>query len=366
VTIAVVGAGFSGAVVARELAEAGRSVQVFESRTHTAGNCNTRRDPDTGVMVHTYGPHIFHTSNEEVWRYVSRFDEMMPFVNRVKAVAAGRVYSLPINLLTINSFFGRTLSPREAAEFISAKCEKLNRAPETFEEQAICTISRPLYEAFFRGYTIKQWGVSPAELPASILKRLPLRFSYDDNYYESRYQGIPKHGYTYVVDRILDHPNIELRLQSPFFRAMGGGFEHVFYSGPIDEWFGCCEGRLAYRTLDFEVERHAGDFQGNAVINYCDLDVPWTRISEHKHFAPWEEHENTVIYREFSRAPKEGDVLYYPLRHSRNTGTIAAYMQLAKREANTTFVGRLGTYRYLDMDVTIAEALATARRHLGE
>ncbi|MBP9592829.1 MAG: UDP-galactopyranose mutase [Steroidobacteraceae bacterium] len=365
-TIAVVGAGFSGAVVARELADAGRRVRVFESRDHAAGNCDTRRDPATGVMVHTYGPHIFHTDNEDVWRYVCRFDDMMPFTNRVKAVAAGRVYSLPINLLTINSFFGRTLDPREAAAFIRSNREDLGRAAETFEEQALSTIGRELYEAFFRGYTIKQWGCAPAELPASILKRLPIRFSYDDNYYESRHQGIPRHGYTHVVDRILDHPNVETSLNSTFSRAMRDDFEHVFYSGPIDEWFGYCEGRLAYRTLDFAPERHAGDFQGNAVINYCDLQVPWTRITEHKHFAPWEEHEQTVIYREYSREPKEGDVLYYPLRHSRNTGTITAYMELARAEPNTTFVGRLGTYRYLDMDVTIAEARAAARSYLGE
>lgn len=364
-TIAVVGAGFSGAVVARELANAGRRVRVFESRPHTAGNCDTRRDPATGVMVHTYGPHIFHTNDEEVWRYVNRFDQMMPFTNRVKAVAAGRVYCLPINLLTINSFFGKALDPREAAAFIRANCEDVGHPPETFEEQALCTIGRPLYEAFFKGYTIKQWGMSPAELPASILKRLPLRFSYDDNYYDSLYQGIPRHGYTYIVDRILDHPGIDVHLEARFSRSMKGDFEHVFYSGPIDEWFGYGEGRLTYRTLDFQVERHDGDFQGNAVINYCDLEVPWTRISEHKHFAPWEEHEQSIIYREFSRAPADGDVLYYPLRHSRNTSTIAAYMELAGAEADTTFIGRLGTYRYLDMDVTIAEALAAARRYLG-
>ena len=364
-TIAVVGAGFSGAVVARELAEAGRQVRVFESRSHAAGNCDTRRDPATGVMLHTYGPHIFHTNNEAVWQYVNRFDEMMPFTNRVKAIAGGRVYPLPINLLTINSFFGGTMGPREAAEFIAANCETLGHTPETFEEQALATIGRPLYETFFRGYTIKQWGMSPAELPASILKRLPLRFNYDDNYYESRYQAIPKHGYTFIVERILDHRNVEVHLQSTFGRAMKGDFEHVFYSGPIDEWFGYSEGRLAYRTLDFRLERHDGDFQGNPVINYCDLDVPWTRITEHKHFSPWEQHAQTVIYREFSRAPKDGDVLYYPLRHSRNTQTISAYMALAAAEAGTTFIGRLGTYRYLDMDVTIAEALQAARAFLG-
>ena len=364
-TIAVVGAGFSGAVVARELADAGRRVKVFESRGHVAGNCDTRRDPDTGVMVHTYGPHIFHTDNEEVWRYVNRFDEMMPFTNRVKAIAGGRVYPLPVNLLTINSLFGTTLGPRQAAQFIADQCDRPAAAPESFEEQALCTIGRRLYEAFFKGYTIKQWGCSPAELPASILKRLPLRFSYDDNYYQSRHQGMPRNGYTFIVERILDHPNIEVHLRSTFDRATQGGFEHVFYSGPIDEWFDCREGRLAYRTLDFEIERHDGDFQGNAVINYCDLEVPWTRITEHKHFAPWETHGQTVIYREFSRAPRDGDVLYYPLRHSRNTATIAVYTELARNETGTTFVGRLGTYRYLDMDVTIAEALAAARRYLG-
>ena len=364
-TIAVVGAGFSGAVVARELASAGRRVRVFESRAHTAGNCDTRRDPATDVMVHTYGPHIFHTNNEEVWRYVGQFDEMMPFTNRVKAIAGGRVYCLPINLLTINSFFGTALNPREAAAFIEASCDRSIEDARTFEEQALRTIGRELYETFFRGYTIKQWGVTPAELPASILKRLPLRFDYNDNYYESRYQAIPRHGYTYIVDRMLDHPNIEVQLQSTFDRAMKRDFEHVFFSGPIDSWFDYCEGRLAYRTLDFQVERHAGDFQGNAVINYCDLEVPWTRITEHKHFAPWEKHEQSVIYREFSRAPKEGDVLFYPLRHSKNTETISAYLALAEGEPGTTFIGRLGTYRYLDMDVTIAEALAAARRHLG-
>jgi UDP-galactopyranose mutase len=364
-TIAVVGAGFSGAVVARELAGAGRRVKVFESRAHVAGNCDTRRDPDTGVMLHTYGPHIFHTDNEEVWRYVNRFDEMMPFTNRVKAIAGGRVYPLPVNLLTINSLFGTTLGPRQAAQFIADQCDRPVHAPETFEEQALSTIGRRLYEAFFKGYTIKQWGCSPAELPASILKRLPLRFSYDDNYYQSRHQGMPRNGYTFIVERILDHPNIEVHLRSTFDREMRGGFEHVFYSGPIDEWFAYREGRLAYRTLDFEVERHDGDFQGNAVINYCDLEVPWTRITEHKHFAPWETHGQTVIYREFSRAPRDGDVLYYPLRHSRNTATIAAYTELARSETGTTFVGRLGTYRYLDMDVTIAEALAAARQYLA-
>ena len=364
-SIAVVGAGFSGAVIARELAMAGRRVSVFESRSHVAGNCDTRRDPDTGVMLHTYGPHIFHTSNEEVWRYVSRFDEMMPFTNRVKAIAGGRVYPLPINLLTINSFFGTTFGPREAAEYIAERCETPGRAAETFEEQALCTIGRELYEAFLKGYTVKQWGLSPAQLPASILKRLPLRFSYDDNYYESRFQGIPRHGYTFIVERILEHPNIEVRLGATFSRAAKGDFEHVFCSGPIDQWFGYRLGRLAYRTLDFEVERHHGDFQGNAVINYCDLEVPWTRISEHKYFASWETHEQTVIYREYSRAPREGDALFYPLRHSRNTETISAYTELARAESDTTFVGRLGTYRYLDMDVTIAEALAVARRFLS-
>lgn len=361
-SIAIAGAGFSGATIARELALSGLKVFLFDCRSHIAGNCHTERDAQTDVMVHVYGPHIFHTSNERVWNYVQQFDEFVPFVNRVKAIYNGRVYSLPINLLTINTFFGKTLNPAQAAEFMESLGDKSIADPQTFEEQALRFVGRELYEAFFKGYTQKQWGLHPGELPASILKRLPVRFNYDDNYYASKYQGMPRHGYTHIVERMLDHPNISVRLGTPFRREMAAEYDHVFYSGPIDAWFNYQEGRLGYRTLDFEVERHEGDYQGNAVINYCNQEVPWTRISEHKHFAPWESHDKTLIYKEHSRLCGEGDTPYYPIRLVKDKSQLAKYVDLARQEAKTTFVGRLGTYRYLDMHVTIAEALDVAER----
>lgn len=363
--IAIVGAGFSGAVIAHAMAQAGHQVAVFDGRDHVAGNCHTQRDAQTDVMVHVYGPHIFHTSNERVWNYVQQFDEFMPFTNRVKAVYSGRVYSLPINLMTINAFFGKTLSPAEAASFMAELGDKTITDPQTFEEQALRFVGRDLYEAFFKGYTQKQWGLHPSELPASILKRLPVRFNYDDNYYASTYQGMPKHGYTYIVERMLDHPRITVHLNTLFERASAANYDHVFYSGPIDAWFGYANGRLGYRTLDFEVERHAGDFQGNPVINYCDAAVPYTRISEHKHFAPWESHDQTLIYKEHSRLCGPADTPYYPIRLVKDKAQLSAYVALAHNEKNTTFVGRLGTYRYLDMHVTIEEALNVADTFLA-
>jgi UDP-galactopyranose mutase len=357
-----VGAGFSGAVIARELAHAGYQVVVYDSRSHVAGNCHTARDAESDVMVHVYGPHIFHTSNERVWNYVQQFDEFMPFINRVKAVYNGRVYSLPINLLTINAFFGKALNPNEAAEFMDSLGDKSITDPQTFEEQALRFVGKDLYEAFFKGYTQKQWGMHPSELPASILKRLPVRFNYDDNYYASKFQGMPKNGYTYIVERMLDHPNIDLRLNTSFSRERSADFDHVFYSGPIDAWFGYSKGRLGYRTLDFVVERHEKDYQGNAVINYGNQEIPYTRISEHKHFAPWEQHDKTLIYKEYSRLCIENDIPYYPIRLVKDKSQLASYVELAKSESNVTFVGRLGTYRYLDMHITIEEALTVADR----
>lgn len=364
--IAVVGAGFSGAVIAHELAADGHEVEVFESRPHVAGNCHTARDEGSGILLHQYGPHIFHTSNPRVWDYVRRFDEFMPFTNRVKAVVRGRVYSMPVNLHTINQFFGMALGPAEAKAFLASKADLSIDEPRTFEEQALRFMGAELYEAFFKGYTQKQWGMSPTELPASILRRLPLRFNYDDNYYASTWQGMPRHGYTHIVERLLDAPGVRLHLGASFERGMAGDYARVFYSGPIDAWFGHAEGSLGYRTLDFAAERHEGDYQGNAVINYCDPDVPWTRIAEHKHFAPWESHEATVIFRETSRYCESGDTPYYPIRLAREKGQLARYIALAREEKNVSFVGRLGTYRYLDMHVTIAEALDWADRWRAE
>ncbi|MCA8296408.1 MULTISPECIES: UDP-galactopyranose mutase [Burkholderia] len=363
--ICVIGAGFSGAVIARELALAGMTVDIFESRDHLAGNCHSERDPETGVMLHVYGPHIFHTSNEKVWNYVRQFDEFMPFTNRVKAITGGKVYSLPINLFTINNFFNKTFSPDEAKEFVADLGDKTIEDPQTFEEQALRFVGKELYGAFFKGYTTKQWGLHPSVLPASILKRLPIRFNYDDNYYASKFQGMPKHGYTYIVEKMIDHPKIKVHLGTKVEKDTLESYDHVFYSGPLDAWYGFEYGRLGYRTLDFVTERHEGDYQGNAVINYCEENVPWTRISEHKHFSPWEEHEKTVIYKEHSRTCGPDDVPYYPVRLVDDKELLNRYVALAQKEENTTFVGRLGTYRYLDMHVTIGEALDVAEQYLS-
>lgn len=360
-----VGAGFSGAVVAREMALAGHEVLVVDQRDHVAGNCHTTRDPETGVMVHVYGPHIFHTDNEEVWEYVTGFGDFMPYTNRVKSVTGGQVYTLPINLHTINQFFGTTHGPDAARALIAEKADGSIGEPVSFEEQALKFVGRELYEAFLKGYTLKQWGLSPTELPASILKRLPVRFNYDDNYFAHQFQGMPRDGYTAIVEAILDHPGITVELGRNYTPAENARFDHVFYSGPLDAYFDHAHGRLGYRTLDFEAFRHEGDYQGNAVINYPDESVPYTRITEHKHFAPWEEHAGSVCYREYSRACGPDDIPYYPIRLVDDKAGLAAYEALAAAEAGVTFLGRLGTYRYLDMDVTIGEALAVAKRMLG-
>ncbi len=358
--ISVVGAGFSGAVISRELAKLGHYIDLYESRQHIAGNCHTERDPETGVMCHVYGPHIFHTNNDATWEYINAFGRFEPYVNRVKAISDGRVYTLPINLLTINQFFGKTLRPDEARAFIRSLADVSITDPVSFQDQALAFVGPELYQAFFAGYTKKQWGRDPSELPASILKRLPLRFNYDDNYFNHKHQGIPADGYTKLVERIIDHERIRLHLGQRFDRAQAAEFDHVFYSGPIDAWFHYSAGRLAYRTLDFEVIRAEGDYQGNAVINYCDQDVPYTRISEHKHFAPWESHDRTLVYREYSRECGADDVPYYPIRLTREKALLEHYLNLARATSGVTFVGRLGTYRYLDMDVTITEARQVA------
>ncbi|MFP4274953.1 MAG: UDP-galactopyranose mutase [Paracoccaceae bacterium] len=358
--ILAVGAGLSGAVAGRELAERGHRVTVIEARPHVGGNCHTERDPETGVLVHVYGPHIFHTDDADVWSYVNRFETFRPYRHRVKTTAQGAVYSLPVNLHTINQYYGRTMRPEEARAFIEAQADRGIDEPQNFEEQALRFIGPDLYEAFFRGYTEKQWGCSPRALPAAILKRLPVRFNYDDNYFFHRFQGMPETGYTAMVERILDHPNIDLHLSTPFTADHAARADHVLWSGPLDGWFGERLGRLGYRTLDFERFATQGDWQGCAVMNYGDLDVPYTRITEHKHFAPWETHEGSVCYREYSRACGPEDIPYYPIRLVEEKALLRNYMELARAEQGVTFLGRLGTYRYLDMDVTIREALDTA------
>ena len=363
----MVGAGLSGAVIGRHLAEAGHDVSVVDARAHIGGNCHTERDPETGVLVHVYGPHIFHTDDAEVWDYVNAYQTFLPYKNRVKATTGGAVYSLPVNLHTINQFFGKTMRPDEARAFITEEQADTSIAePQSFEEQAMRFVGRDLYEAFFKGYTIKQWGVQPAELPASILKRLPVRFNYDDNYFFHRFQGMPEHGYTDMIAKILDHPRIEVQLETVFDRAQAGDYAHVFYSGPLDGWFDYELGRLGYRTLDFERFTYDGDYQGCAVMNYGEESVPYTRITEHKHFAPWESHEGSVCYRDFSRDCGPEDIPYYPIRQVAEKALLGDDVARAEETTGVTFVGRLGTYRYLDMDVTIREALDTARGFLAD
>lgn len=363
--IAIVGAGFSGAVIANQLAPVGYEIDVFESRDHVAGNCHSQRDADTGVMLHVYGPHIFHTDNERVWEFVNRFGEFKPFVNRVKAITNGKVFTLPINLLTINQFFDKTFRPAQAQQFLLSLGDKSIDNPLTFEDQALRFVGRDLYEAFFKTYTIKQWGLHPNELPASILKRLPVRFNYDDNYFNHKYQGMPADGYTSLVEKMLALPGVNIHLNTRFDPDSKSDYDHVFYSGPIDAWFKHTDGRLPYRTLDFDVFRDTGDYQGNAVINYCDEQEKYTRITEHKHFSPWEQHEKTVCYKEYSRQCGDSDIPYYPIRLARDKVQLERYVKLAQQEGNVTFVGRLGTYRYLDMDVTIHEALNTVDKFLA-
>ncbi len=356
----IAGAGFSGAVIARELAEAGHRVVVFEARDHVAGNCHTERDPETQVMIHRYGPHIFHTGNERVWAYVNRFGTMMPYNHRVRTTVGGRVYLLPVNLLTINQLFATAMGPDEARSFIAEQADASIAEPANFEEQALKFMGRRLYEAFFLGYTRKQWGLPPTEIPAAVLKRLPLRFSYEDSYFNHPHQAIPQDGYTAIVERILDHPGIEVRLATRYTESARDGFDHSVWTGPLDAWFGFRFGRLGYRTLDFEEIRGRGDHLGCAVMNFGDLDVAHTRIAEHKHFAPWEQHDGTVCFRETSRLAEENDVPYYPIRLANDKSLLGCYLDAARAERGVTFVGRLGTYRYLDMDVTIAEALTAA------
>lgn len=363
--IGMAGAGLSCSVIARMLADAGHQVRVFERRNHIAGNCHTERDEHSSVMVHVYGPHIFHTNDDEVWKYVNRFAQFMPFTNRVKAVSGDRVYSLPINLLTINQFFGKTMSPDEAKRFIEEQSDLSIKEPNSFEEQALRFVGKSLYDAFFKGYTLKQWGIHPSKLPASILKRLPVRFDYNDNYFSHKYQGIPIDGYTSLIENILKHDNITVSTNSSLEKSDIKRFDHTFYSGAVDEFYNFDLGHLPYRTLTFERFNYDGDFQGCAVMNYCNEDTPHTRITEHKHFSPWEEHKKSVCYREFSRQCTENDTPFYPISLTDGNQMRDLYLARAQKEASVTFVGRLGTYRYLDMDVTIREAIDMANLFLG-
>ena len=358
--IAIVGAGLSGAVVGRLLAEAGHTITVFDSRNHLGGNCHTARDADTGILIHCYGPHIFHTDDEQVWDFVNRFAKFHPYQHNVYSTIGDEIYSMPINLHTINQFFKRSFNPQQAQEFISGLADKTLSDPQNFEDQALSMIGADLYHAFFKGYTEKQWGCSPRDLPAAILKRLPVRFNYNSNYFNHQFQGMPISGYTDMVAGIFDVAGIERRLSSHVDSAALQGYDHVFFSGALDGFFDYNLGDLGYRTLDFKEHRQAGDYIGCPVMNYGDADVAFTRITEHKHFAPWENHTDTVVFYEYSRAAGRNDIPFYPIRLVEEKALLSRYVAQARQVENITFLGRLGTYRYLDMDVTIREAMDTA------
>jgi UDP-galactopyranose mutase len=356
--ILIVGAGFSGAVLARQLAEiADLSVLLIDSRSHLAGNCHTERDAETDVIVHRYGPHIFHTDREDVWNYVGRFSEFRPFVHRGKASIPRGIFGLPISLGTINQFFGKRFSPEEARAFVAGLGDQSITEPRNFEEQALKFIGRELYEAFFYGYSKKQWGCEPRELSASILKRLPVRFDYNDGYYNDLYQGMPVGGYTPLFERLTEHKNIEIKLSTPWTPGMDADFDHLVFTGPLDQFYGHRFGRLGYRTVFWDNRVARGDFQGTAVMNYPEAEVPYTRIVEHKHFAPWESHEGTFISTEYSKETEPDDVPFYPKRLAPDQAILGQYVKVAQQEPKTSFLGRLATYRYLDMHQVIGEAL---------
>lgn len=365
---AIAGAGFAGAVLARELVELSDChVFLFDERDHIGGNCYTERDPTTGVLVHKYGPHIFNTNDAEVWSYVRRFGEFVPFVNRVKANTCRGIFSLPINLHTINQFFGTKLTPVAARDFLKSRCVRLSNPSENFESFALSSIGEELYRTFVYGYTKKQWGCEPRDLPASILKRLPIRFTYDDSFYDTRFQGMPIQGYTPIIANILNHPRISVSLRSSYTPESNKDFDHVFYTGSPDRYFNYTLGRLPYRSLKWDcIVDASGEYQGVAVMNYPDEAIPHTRISEHKHFAPWEQPEKTLAFVEHSFEAGLNDIPYYPKRLKSSDELYSRYLGCAQNEWKVSFLGRLGSYRYLNMDGVIAASMRMAKRFLIE
>jgi len=365
VDLAVVGSGFFGLTVAeRCAAELGLRVLIVERRGHIGGNAYSEREPQTGIEIHRYGAHLFHTSNARVWEYVNRFTAFTGYQHRVFSVYKGRVYPMPINLGTICEYFGKVMSPDEARALIAEQAAEVARGGAVnLEEQAVSLIGRPLYEAFIRGYTAKQWQTDPTDLPPEIITRLPVRYTFDNRYFSDTYEGLPVDGYTAWLERMADHPNIEVRLNTEFsaLRPELAGNVPVVYTGPLDEYFGYSAGDLGWRTLDFELEvLPTGDFQGTPVMNYADEDVPFTRIHEFRHFHPeraWYPEDKTVIMREFSRFADRGEEPYYPINTAADRARLLEYREMAGRETGVLFGGRLGTYKYLDMHMAIASAL---------
>lgn len=364
----VVGSGFFGLTIAERTASMlGRRVLVLERRNHIGGNAYSEREPETGIEVHRYGAHLFHTSNQRVWDYVNQFTKFTGYQHRVFTIHRGQVYSMPINLHTISQFFERHLTPREAKALIAEQAREIEdaKAAESHEAKGISLIGRPLYDAFFRGYTAKQWQTDPRELPAAIFGRLPVRFDFVNRYFSDTHEGLPVDGYTTWLQRMADHTNIDVLLSTDFFDVrdqISDGIP-IVYTGPLDRYFDYSEGWLGWRTLDFEQEvLDIGDFQGTPVMNYADEDVPYTRIHEFRHFHPERDYrtDKTVIVREFSRFADKEDEPYYPINTPRDRAQLERYRELAKNETaqrNMLFGGRLGTYKYLDMHMAIGSAL---------
>lgn len=355
--VLVIGAGPSGATIARVLAEAGLPVAVAEKSAMPGGLCQTARDPRTGVMVHTHGPHIFHSDHQDVWSFVERFASFRSYRHQVLGVTGGKSYPLPITLNTMRAFFGRELDESSARRLIAGLSRHYDHAPRNFEEQGRNLLGDALYEAFFDGYTRKQWGIEPSALPAAILKRIPIRFNEDQNYFHHSRIGIPFHGYTALFSEMLNHRNIQVHYRTDAHAARLHGFRHTIYTGPLDAWFDHRFGRLQYRTLSFEAIQRHGTYQDVAQVNYCDMSVPWTRITEHKHFAPWEHHDETICFVETSRDCQLADTPYYPIRLAGDEVALQRYLDAAGSVAGVSFLGRLATYRYIDMDTAIKEAL---------
>ncbi len=358
----VVGAGFYGSVMAERFAnELGWKVVVLEKRNHIGGNCWSCPDPETGIEVHEYGPHIFHTSHEQGWKYLNRFTKFNNYRHTVWATRKGKVYPLPFGLAAINLLLGRRLSPDEARAWVAEEVRKTGIAdPKNLEEKALSLIGRPLYEAFVKEYNEKHWGMKPTELPAYIITRLPIRYTYNVGYYNDRWEGIPIDGYGAIFKKLLEHPNIEVRLNTDYFSVRNSLPPHdlLIYTGPIDRFFDYKHGRLGWRSVRFEKQvLDIKDFQGTSVMNECDGDVPYTRTHEFKHFTPELKFDRTVIFREYSFAPGLDDDLYYPVRTNEDVARHAKYLAEAATVPHVIFGGRLGAYAYLDMENTVSTAL---------
>ena len=368
--LVVVGSGLFGLTIAEQAAtELGLKVVLLDRRSHIGGNAYSENEEQTGIEVHRYGAHLFHTSNERVWEYVNRFTGFTNYVHRVYTRHNGIVYPMPINLGTINQFFNAAYSPAEAKALIAEQAGELaGTDPQNLNDKGISLIGRPLYEAFIKHYTAKQWQTPPEELPASITSRLPVRYTYDNRYFNDKYEGLPVDGYAAWLERMAAHPNIEVRLNTDFFsddheysREKVLGQIPVVYTGPVDRYFDYAEGDLSWRTIDLEEEvLPIEDFQGCSVMNYPDADVPFTRIHEFRHFHPERDYtkDATVIMREYSRFANKGDEPYYPVNTSVDREKLLKYRDLAKGEQNVLFGGRLGTYKYLDMHMAIGAALS--------